>query len=312
MPVPSTTLVFESGIHAIPGNSMGPNSLDALVRHQLAAASRDLASEAEFTAAGTSPGHHQNIINDVGDYLAQTARMWYSLTNRLVQGPHVERAAEDAHERSFTTTHMADLQPMATMDINITKLGKIRDLAEKFSEEVQEVWQRKPESGAGLSGSTYQVIPPFPAVKSEPAGWIQQPGRGSDAGLGGRGGQRNLLSQNTDDTLSPGGNISASEDSGGDEDEQFSKIDMDALKQRGKGSYHCPLEYRCDKGGVDKEGNLVIFDRNSSFAQHCNKHRKPWRCDVPGCPNPPKKRKFARRDGLERHKLTVKHRVMTS
>jgi hypothetical protein len=264
MPVPSTTLVFESGIHAIPGNSMGPNSLDALVRHQLEAASRDLASEAEFTAAGTSPGHHQNIINDVGEYLAQTARMWYSLTNRLVQGPHVERAAEEAHEQSFNTTYMADLQPMATMDINITKLGKIRDLAEKFSEEVQEVWRPKPDSG-----STYQTAPSFPVIKSEPRSWIHQPGRGSDSdvGVGVRGGQRNVLtSQNTDDTLSPGGNASASEDSGGDEDEQFSKIDMDALKQRGKGSYHCPLEFRCDKGGVDKEGKLVVFDRNSSFA----------------------------------------------
>ncbi|CZS80103.1 unnamed protein product [Fusarium graminearum] len=310
MPVPSSALVFESGIHAIPGpgNSMRPNSLDALVRHQLEAASRDLASEAEFTAAGTAPGHHQNIINDVGDYLAQTARMWYCLTNKLVQGPHVERAAEEAHEQSFATTYMADLQPMATMDINITKLGKIRDLAEKFSEEVQEVWRRKPDSGS----STYQTAPAFPAVKSEPASWIHQPPResldagvGLGLGVGVRGGQRNILtSQNTDDTLSPGGNASGSEDSGGDEDEQFSKIDMDALKQRGKGAYHCPLEYRCDKGGVDKDGKLVIFDRNSSFA-------KPWRCDVPGCPNPPKKRKFARRDGLERHKLTVKHRVMS-
>lgn len=102
---------------------MGPNSLDALVRLQLEAASRELASKAEFAAAGTSPRHQQNIINDVGEYLVQTAQMWFSLTNRLVQGPHVELAAEEAHEQSFNTTHMADLRPMATMDINITKLG---------------------------------------------------------------------------------------------------------------------------------------------------------------------------------------------
>lgn len=75
-----------------------------------------------------------------------------------------------------------------------------------------------------------------------------------------------LASRSTDDAPSPGGNLSISEDSGDDEDEQFSKIDMDALKQRGKGSYYCPLGHRCDKGGVDKEGRLVVFDRNSSFA----------------------------------------------
>lgn len=41
---------------------------------------------------------------------------------------------------------------------------------------------------------------------------------------------------------------------------------MEALKQRGKGSYYCPMGHRCDKGGVDKDGKLVVFDRNSSFA----------------------------------------------
>lgn len=148
------------------------------------------------------------------------------------------------------------------------------------------------------------------------------------------------------------------------DDSLFAGINLKALKQRGKGKYYCPRGHRCDKGGVDKSGNLILFDRNSSFAyvetsvcqhrgkpnrlspvvflhpnpqpwemwktdalgrvpyapasmfanlscrQHCNKHRKPWRCDVPGCPNPPKKRRFARRDGLERHKATVKHYFM--
>lgn len=41
--------------------------------------------------------------------------------------------------------------------------------------------------------------------------------------------------------------------------------------------------------------------------QHYNKHRKPWVCELENCPNLPNKRRFARRDGLERHKQTVKH-----
>lgn len=60
--------------------------------------------------------------------------------------------------------------------------------------------------------------------------------------------------------------MSATDESGEDEDEQFARIDMDALKQRGKGSYYCPLGHKCDKGGVNKDGDLVHFDRNSSFA----------------------------------------------
>ncbi|KAF4441677.1 hypothetical protein F53441_11937 [Fusarium austroafricanum] len=265
MSIPSAALVFESGINAIPSNPMEPNSLDALVRRQLEAVSRELASKTKFTT--TDPlSERQNIIHDVGEYLAQTAQMWLSLTDRLVQGPHVTLAAEEAHEQSYNKTHMADLRPMATMDMNISKLGKIRDLAEKFSEDVQEIWRRTPEPGGVLSAPTYQTASSLPTIKSEPVSWNRSFSSGTDADAGTRDGQRALASRSTDGAPSPTGNGSMSEDSGDDEDEQFSKIDMDALKQRGKGSYYCPLGHRCDKGGVDKEGKLVLFDRNSSFA----------------------------------------------
>lgn len=50
------------------------------------------------------------------------------------------------------------------------------------------------------------------------------------------------------------------------DDGLFAGINLKALKQRGKGKYYCPRGHRCDKGGVDKSGNLILFDRNSSFA----------------------------------------------
>ncbi|KAF4331928.1 hypothetical protein FBEOM_14288 [Fusarium beomiforme] len=233
MSIPSAALVFESGINAIPSNPMEPNPLDALVRHQLEAASRDLATKAKFTSSLSSSEQRQNIINDVGEYLTLTAQMWLSLTEGLVQGPHVTSAAEEAHELSFNKTHMADLQPMATMDMNITKLGKIRDLAEKFSKDVQEVWRRTPEPGGVLSAPTYHTVSSFPAIKSEPTSWNRSFSTGNSVDIGAREGQRALLaSRSTDDAPSPGGNMSISEDSEEDEDEQFSKIDMEALKQR--------------------------------------------------------------------------------
>lgn len=123
MSIPSSALVFESGINTVPSNTMEPNSLDALVRVQLETVSRELAAKAKFTTNVSSPEQRQNIINDVGEYLAQTAQMWLSLTDKLVTGPHVASAAEEAHELSYNKTHMADLQPMATMDMNISKLG---------------------------------------------------------------------------------------------------------------------------------------------------------------------------------------------
>lgn len=61
------------------------------------------------------------------------------------------------------------------------------------------------------------------------------------------------------------GNESDSDSDSGDE-ELFAAIDMESLKQRGKGSHTCPKGTKCDKGGVDKDGNVIVFDRNSSFA----------------------------------------------
>lgn len=57
-----------------------------------------------------------------------------------------------------------------------------------------------------------------------------------------------------------------SDESDESDDDMFLDIDMEALRQRGKGTYSCPKAYQCKKGGVDKEGGLIIFDRNSSFA----------------------------------------------
>lgn len=120
MSIPTVAQVFESGINAAPASAMENNSLDALVRLQLAAASKELAMNG---GDSLSPDNSKNLISDVGEYLTQTAQMWFSLTDKLVQGPHVAVAAEEAHEQTFSKTHMADLKPMAVMDMNITKLG---------------------------------------------------------------------------------------------------------------------------------------------------------------------------------------------
>ena len=50
-----------------------------------------------------------------------------------------------------------------------------------------------------------------------------------------------------------------------DSDDRRFQVVMGELTNRGTGVYHCPKLGRCDKGGVDKDGNLVPFERNSSF-----------------------------------------------
>lgn len=73
---------------------------------------------------------------------------------------------------------------------------------------------------------------------------------------------------------------------------------------RGSGHHTCPQGLSCTKGGVNAEGALVVFERNSAFRAHLEKHEKTYRCDIPGCTNT---KGFARIDQLRRHKETVRH-----
>jgi hypothetical protein len=61
---------------------------------------------------------------------------------------------------------------------------------------------------------------------------------------------------------------SSDEENEGEEEEEedvFAKIDMEALRSRGKGNHTCPKGKKCTKGGIDKDGELIVFDRNSAF-----------------------------------------------
>ncbi|KAF5526325.1 hypothetical protein CGCA056_v003625 [Colletotrichum aenigma] len=89
-----------------------------------------------------------------------------------------------------------------------------------------------------------------------------------------------------------------------DEVARADKIDMEQLKHRGKGHYICPEWRSCQKGGKKEDGGPRYFTRNCMFRQHLQKHSKPHRCNLPGCPN---KEGFARKDQLVRHQLNVKH-----
>ena len=76
------------------------------------------------------------------------------------------------------------------------------------------------------------------------------------------------------------------------------------FKSRGSGHHTCPQGFSCTKGGVNAEGALIVFERNSAFRAHLEKHEKTYRCDIPGCSNT---RGFARIDQLRRNKETVRH-----
>lgn len=87
------------------------------------------------------------------------------------------------------------------------------------------------------------------------------------------------------------------------DDGLFAGINLKALKQRGKGKYYCPRGHRCDKGGVDKNGNLILFDRNSSFAYVASLTICPLSCSFIPIFNPGRCGKEVHQDGRHMPRL---------
>ena len=138
--------------------------------------------------------------------------------------------------------------------------SKIRDLSIEFSNQVQATW--RPQTPMSSPPSVHAAsISPFLDTKMSLAGKsLSVSSEGESRALK----ARKLLPDSHAKSQTDLGN--KSDESDESDDELFLDIDMDALRQRGKGNYSCPKGTRCKKGGVDKDGNLVVFDRNSSFA----------------------------------------------
>ncbi|KAG5925300.1 hypothetical protein E4U42_004430 [Claviceps africana] len=257
MPLPPPPYVFDAGLKYF---SSPGGSLDTLVRQQLEFAARDVGMMSSHPPVSDSG----DLVTELGEYLTQTATLWAQLTEQLVHGPHIAQTTIKAHERSRAMSHLSDLAEVARIDVNVAKLRQIRNLSLRFSQEVQQIW--RPELILMRRHPMLQTsIQPWCEAKfsqmAEGAYFVSDsdplhaPSRGLLAG-------KSQMNYNPNIN----GDVSGSDCSSSDDDEQFQSIDMDALRQRGKGVYFCPKGVKCDKGGVDKDGNLVVFDRNSSFA----------------------------------------------
>ncbi|KAG6009187.1 hypothetical protein E4U54_008595 [Claviceps lovelessii] len=249
MPLPPMHYVFDTGLKYFPSPS---GSLDALVRQQLEFAARDVG----ILNAPPPVSDSDDLVTEMGEYLTRTAMLWAQLTEQLVHGPHIAQTTIQAHERSKAVSHLSDLAEVAKIDVNIAKL--------RFAQEVQQTW--RPELIMVRRNQALQnAIQPWCETKfSQMTGGACFATDGNPPHIS----SRRLLSGKSQMEFPPSINadMSGSDCSSSDDDEQFQSIDMDALRQRGKGVYFCPKGVKCDKGGVDKDGNLVVFDRNSSFA----------------------------------------------
>ncbi|KAK1251804.1 hypothetical protein MKX07_007283 [Trichoderma sp. CBMAI-0711] len=400
MPPPRATNVFAAGLAAPPVTE----ALESLVLTHLEQAALRVQEAAGVSFSSSDPSRSEScpaaqqdvaaLVTEMGDYLARTAMIWSCLIQSLIQGPHIDLVTLQILQKSKADTRVADLSASVSMDVTLSRLRQMRDLAEKYSRDVQAVWRirghrrpspscsraspashdgspsvapsvtspvtssepqtvpdelaepshapkrRKqlPDAAAAprerLASTPHPPLPPLPLLP--PASSLLLPPILSDgADCAGAAPTNNaaprqppipakppsskaavreataakpLLTSTPMVTIPPPAteviaaapaSVATSEsaatppaaesptsvatpasdatptaatpieqdDSDDYSDEnQFAGINMKALKQRGKGKYYCPRGHHCDKGGVDKQGNLVLFDRNSSFA----------------------------------------------
>ncbi|EXA38468.1 hypothetical protein FOVG_10398 [Fusarium oxysporum f. sp. pisi HDV247] len=116
-------------------DAQSTQQLLALVQH-LQVTSRTMAKQTP-----ASDQKDSTIVTDIGDYLIQAAQAWAQMTDALVESRQVQQAVVDAHEQAMVKNHLSDLSTVVSMDVDLTKLSKIRDLTAQFSRDVHQVWQ---------------------------------------------------------------------------------------------------------------------------------------------------------------------------
>ncbi|KAM0435900.1 hypothetical protein ACHAPT_002792 [Fusarium lateritium] len=126
-------------------DAQSAESLLVLVQH-LDIASNTMAAAKE----PASTEQAKTLVNDIGEYLIQAAQAWAQLTDALVESRQIHQAVLDAHEQARAQNRLSDLSTVVSMDVDLSKLSKIRDLTAQFSRDVHHVWR----NGSGRGGSS--------------------------------------------------------------------------------------------------------------------------------------------------------------
>ncbi|KAL3593590.1 hypothetical protein FPOAC2_07890 [Fusarium poae] len=122
-----------------------PNTLPVIRQNNDTQSTTQVTSTAmakQNSSSSTSSEQTQNIVNNIGEYLMQAAKTWAQMTDALVESREVQQAVEDAHEQALSVNHLSDLSTVVAMDMDLSKLCKIRDLTAQFSQDVHQVWQK--------------------------------------------------------------------------------------------------------------------------------------------------------------------------
>jgi len=225
------------------------------------------------------PAGSGHLEHDIGEFLVQSIQVLEFLAESLTAGEHMTTNVERLLEEQDKENDLSESQSLDKLLEIHSALRKIRKRIQGTAKEVRLIWDKAKDDS----------LPKVPLIPSE----IPTPQEEEVSTPTPKTEQRRRRS-----TLS----CPDTEENANDRKRPRS----DVVEAWGKASYTCTLGSNCQKGGVNPDGSLVVFERNSEYRSHMSKHAKPYRCNLPGCPNV---KGFARQDQLKRHQSTVPHTV---
>jgi hypothetical protein len=223
-----------------------------------------------------SPGSG-HLEHDIGEFLAQSVQVLDFLARNLTGGEHLDAAHMNANAEHLllemkTENDLSESRALDKLHKTRSALRRISRTIQGTAEEVRQIW----DEGKDDSLRTTPSLQPETLTR-----------------------QARLSSPTSNHSQRPSIHASIEPREGANRTGR-------ELKDRGKGSHTCTFGRNCDKGGANRDGSLVVFERNSDYRSHLSKHAKPYRCTLPGCPNV---KGFARQDQLKRHQSNVPHTV---
>ncbi|KAK4171057.1 hypothetical protein QBC36DRAFT_340682 [Triangularia setosa] len=256
-------------------------------------------------------------LEDIGNFLVNILYLASELARSVIKGHYI---------REFTTglapflARESDLRSTKYVDGKYEALKKIGNQIRELSKTAVSIWSNSPRIPASLRNHLHQPTTastspgleaetPLPESTSLP--FRENPSVSAEPTFAASSMATHYDPESWD---SPGLESSTihhqSSTASDDYDDNVDYTVITSLQElssrgRGIGPYICPLGETCRKGGVESNGRMRLFKRNSDFKAHLEKHEKRFKCDLPGCPKP--ERGFARADQLERHKQKVVH-----
>jgi len=240
------------------------------------------------------------LLADIGEYLIRCIRTLSQLADELAQGQHINLYATQTIDDMNYDTDFSDL---GLLDYFDNKHASLKSLASQLQVAAQDLdigWQHSPKPPQAST-----------RLQKRPSRYSQRVEARADMDSAlapfGMGASSSRDVAYDRDYLLEGHEPAENLETPGSDDSIHDKIQelLSSLSSRGKGRHVCPFHSACRKGGVHRDGTVVIFKRNSAFRSHLEKHEKLYKCELPGCKNGSG---FARKDQLRRHQETVPHR----